>query len=126
MHLSSRPNQCFPSVGSELASQKDLHLAAKMLGPRGPGGRLGMNPGAPPEENRILQETNDLRTGRWPDPTREVAKLRGDPVAAERSAPSAGDIRVHPVAWSVESSSNPHNNKKGKEKAPALPIGGAD
>jgi len=50
MHLSSRPNQCFPSVGSELASQKDLHLAAKMLGPRGPGGRLGMNPGAPPEE----------------------------------------------------------------------------
>src|SRR2546426_12837548 len=50
MHLSSRPNQCFPSVGSELASQKDLHLAAKMLGARGPGRRLGMNPGAPPEE----------------------------------------------------------------------------
>src|SRR5712691_9418813 len=50
MHLSSRPNQRFPSVGSELACQKDLHLAAKMLGTRSPGGRLGMNPGAPPEE----------------------------------------------------------------------------
>jgi hypothetical protein len=50
MHLSSRPNQRFPRVGSELTSQKDLHLAAKMLGTRGPGGRLGMNPGAPPEE----------------------------------------------------------------------------
>jgi len=50
MHLSSRPNQRFPSVGSELTNQKDLHLAAKMLGTRRPGWRLGMNPDAPPEE----------------------------------------------------------------------------
>jgi hypothetical protein len=50
MHLSSRPNERFPSVGSQLTSQKDLHLAGKMLGTRGPGGRLGMHPGARPEE----------------------------------------------------------------------------
>jgi hypothetical protein len=50
MHLSSRPNQRFPSVGSELTAQKHLYFAAKMFGPGGPGGRLGMNPGAPPEE----------------------------------------------------------------------------
>jgi len=50
MHLSSRPNQRFPSVGSKLTSQEDFYPAAKMLGTRSPGGRLGMNPRAPPEE----------------------------------------------------------------------------
>jgi len=66
MHLSSRPNQRFPSVGSKLPSQKDLHLAAKMLGTRSPGWRLGMNPDAPPEkpgrDNARIVENEELVT----------------------------------------------------------------
>jgi hypothetical protein len=50
MHFSAGPNQSFPSAGTELASKKDLNLAAEMLGAGSTGRSLRMNPGSPPEQ----------------------------------------------------------------------------
>jgi len=91
MHLSSRPNQPFPSVGSELTSQKDLHLAAKMLGTRGPGGRLGMNPGTPPEEPgrddaRIVEDEEFVAPKKIEYFKKQmIFELAGGPIQQEKS-----------------------------------------
>src|SRR6266850_2491892 len=50
MHLSSRPNQRFPSVGSELTGKKDFNFSAEMLGACSTGRSLRMNTDAPAEQ----------------------------------------------------------------------------
>src|SRR6266446_2268687 len=91
MHFSAGPHQRFPGVGSELASQKDLHLAAKMLGARGPGGRLGMNPGAPPEEPgrddaRIVEDEEFVALKKFAEFKKPmIFEPAGGPVQEEKS-----------------------------------------